>query len=156
MRHLKYFESLDKSIEQSLQKLSDMEFHMDQIKDLFQEYADEYNIEKVNDGADLNSTGLYYLLDDFYKFISLQIWVRFYRPFDADYDDQQKNQILFKGFTDIDLENFERRLSTIGYKFTKTLNQNIGPVTTWNMEKIKFSPSYRNGIYWMVIEYKIR
>ncbi len=58
MKYLKKFEDLDLAKE-------DIQFHLDEVKSIFQEYIDEYDIELIPDDLDEDDNsrpGLYYNL----------------------------------------------------------------------------------------------
>ena len=140
------------------------------IKLKIQEHADEHGIDQVGWSDTLETTGLYYLIkrnQEVFKskrlpsdgFIDFQIWAIFHR--EKNDISLSQNKILYKRLTDIDLENFERRLSSIGYEFTKDLNSSNESLKKSNKKKLpdSYTANTRrnlNNSSWISIIYKIK
>jgi hypothetical protein len=137
MKYLKRFENLNSLTPEQV------EFHLGEIKDLFQYYIDEYNIEEIPDDMDEDDDsrpGIYYHIADFSEIadkyrrpngvlrrcqfeLTLYCYGRFHLNWyfgDKDWteeDAKEKNTIWYKYFKLIgeDIEKYVERLRQVGY-----------------------------------------
>ena len=137
MKYLKRFENINTLSEDERQ------YHLDEIKSLFQDYIDEYNIDELPDDLDENDdsrTGIYYHIADFSEIadkyrmpngvlrrpqfeLNLYCVGQFYLNWylgDKDWteeDAKEKNVIWYKYFKLIeeDISKFVERLREVGY-----------------------------------------
>lgn len=157
---------------------TDSQFHMDQIKDIFQEYIDEYEIDMEPD-IEKGTSGIYYCMviggrspdpdTQFSRILPsnflfndenfLYIWVNFYRQ--GDYVNSlitQKNSLLYDKFSLLkkDLEGFDSRLKNMGYDFSLRWKRNMTYSQTIENHgmQYKFPTEYKNDISWIITEYK--
>lgn len=136
MKYLKYFEN------NSLSK-DEIQYHLDEIKNLFQDYIDEYNIDELPDDLeedDDSRPGIYYHIADFSEIadrhrrpngvlrrpqfeLTLYCYSEFYLNWylgDKDWteeDAKEKNVLWYKYFKLIgeDISKFAERLREVGY-----------------------------------------
>lgn len=131
MKYLKRFENLNSLTPEEVQ------FHLGEIKDLFQDYIDEYNIDELPDDLDEDDDskpGIYYHISDFseiaHKFrrpngvlrrcqfeLTLYCPSPWYGESWRDEEERDKNIIWERYFKLIgeDIENYADRLRQAGY-----------------------------------------
>lgn len=142
MIYLRYFESK-----------SDIQFHVGQIKDLFQDIIDKYDIDETP-GYN-NDPGFYYMIVTGKDTIEFSISVNFYEDYDPgesySYQINDRNLQLYEKFTSIkkDLISLDKRLKSI-YK----LNKDIRSSEDEDNEDEGYSRTEYNGEWWLIIEYE--
>jgi len=137
MKYLKRFENLNSLTPEEVQ------FHLGEIKDLFQDYIDEYNIDELPDDLDEDDDskpGIYYHISDFSEiadkfrrpngvlrrcqfeltlYCTGEYYLDWYKgdPEWTKEDADEKNKIWKKYFKLIgeDIENYADRLKQAGY-----------------------------------------
>jgi hypothetical protein len=131
MKYLKRFENLNSLTPEQV------EFHLGEIKDLFQDYIDEYNIEELPDDMeedDDSKPGIYYHISDFSEIaekhrrpngvlrrsqfeLTLYCTSPWYGESWRDEDEKKKNIIWERYFKLIseDIEKYIERLKDSGY-----------------------------------------
>jgi hypothetical protein len=131
MKYLKRFENLNSLTPEQV------EFHLEEIKDLFQDYIDEYNIEELPDDMeedDDSKPGIYYHISDFSEIaekhrrpngvlrrsqfeLTLYCTSPWYGESWRDEDKKKKNIIWERYFKLIseDIEKYIERLKDSGY-----------------------------------------
>lgn len=137
MKYIKLFESFDASdYGFSPDNQADQE-KVDEIKDIFQDYIDEYNLEPLpmnlntEDFDDVANKGLYYDISGFYDginqfIIQIDIYIQSknYLPYSKDnviedwISSKDERNIYWKLFFQLyeELTNFVKRINAIGYE----------------------------------------
>lgn len=109
MKHLKYFESLDKS---------DIQFHVEQLTDLFMDVVDEFGLTGWEFGVDQTSTanGLFY-------FFNVNVNAKWIQIMILNIHDGRFLEIneIVKSKT---IKDFEERIKSIGYVIENTKTSN--------------------------------
>lgn len=130
MKYLKYFENLNTLTPEQIK------FHLGEIKDIFQDYIDEYNIEELPDDLDENDDsrpGIYYYISDFSEIadkqrrpngvlrrcqfeLTLYCQSPWYGETWREDEEKEKNVIWERYFKLIkDISKFVERLREVGY-----------------------------------------
>lgn len=132
MKYLKTYEAYESMI---LSK-SEIEYHLDEIKNIFQYYIDEYNIDELPDDLDENDDsrpGIYYYISDFSEIaekqrrpngvlrrcqfeLTLYCQSPWYGETWREDEEKEKNVIWKRYFKLIgDIDKFAERLREVGY-----------------------------------------
>ena len=140
------------------ESLNKYQFHIDQIKDIFQDVIDEYSIDAQTDLSRqfISDPGLYYAIINKGKLMKFVIAVNFfhdiYNVFSNESSDQDVS--LYKKFTSLreDLKLVNKRLKTVGYKFKKMIIgsgifYSINPFFNYH-QQFKSKPLYFTITFW--------
>jgi len=128
MKYLKYFENNSLSEDER-------QYHFDEIKSIFQDYIDEYNIDELPDDldyGDYSRPGIYYHISDFYDIAEksrrdngslrrCQYELTLYCPTEwtVDLDKEDPKYKIWSNYVKIiqqEVPEFVDRLQSIGYR----------------------------------------
>lgn len=144
MRYLKKFEELDEwgSLRASEE---DIKYHMQVIKDVFQDIFDEYDIEELLDDSNFGPTGLFYSI---FKAGRFNTRLRYNCIYLKIRELDHGSYIRSEAINTMDLSGHIKRLQNMGY----SVSRYDGSFTRYSKHSTKQKPAKGGGTSNILIE----